>query len=111
MSTLEQRFPNKRVLITGAASGLGKALSLELAKRGWKVAVAGLNTQEVTQTADAVHTAGGEPLEMILDVTRSDHFEAAAQRVTEAWGGLLIGRAKNERFLVFNGVERIDFTK
>ena len=88
MSTLEQRFPNKRVLITGATSGLGKALSLEFAKRGWKFAVTGLDAGEIAQTAAAIRAAGCDTLEMILDVTRCDHFEAAAQRVTDAWRGL-----------------------
>jgi short-subunit dehydrogenase len=88
MSTLEQRFPKKRVLITGATSGLGKALSVEFGKRGWKVAVTGRDADEIAQTADEVRAAGGEPLEMILDVTRCDDFEAAAQRVTETWEGL-----------------------
>ena len=85
---LEQRFPKKRVLITGAASGLGKALALEFAKRGWKIAVTDLDAAEIKNTADAVRAVGGEPLEMTLDVTRCDQFEAAAERITDSWSGL-----------------------
>ncbi|MCC6195734.1 MAG: SDR family NAD(P)-dependent oxidoreductase [Burkholderiales bacterium] len=88
MRTLEQSFPKKRVLITGASSGLGKALALEFAGRGWKVAVTDLDAARIKETADAVRAAGGEPLEMVLDVTRCEQFEAAAHRVTEAWQGL-----------------------
>jgi NAD(P)-dependent dehydrogenase (short-subunit alcohol dehydrogenase family) len=69
MSSLEKSYPKKRVLITGATSGLGKALAIDFGERGWKVAVTGLNAAEVKETADAVRAAGGEPLEMILDVT------------------------------------------
>ncbi len=88
MATLEQQFPRKRVLITGTSSGLGRALALEFAQRGWKIAVTDLDPLMIKQTAEAVRAAGGEPLEMVLDVTRVEHFEAAAKRVTEAWGGL-----------------------
>jgi len=88
MSSLEHRFPKKRVLITGATSGLGMALSMEFARRGWKIAVTGLDAKEIMKVAEAVREAGGEALEMILDVTRCEDFEAAASCVTEAWQGL-----------------------
>jgi NAD(P)-dependent dehydrogenase (short-subunit alcohol dehydrogenase family) len=88
MDSLELRFPNKRVLITGTTSGLGRALALEFAGRGWKVGVTDLDPAAIRETAEAVRAAGGEPLEMVLDVTKSDHFEAAAKRVTDAWQGL-----------------------
>jgi NAD(P)-dependent dehydrogenase (short-subunit alcohol dehydrogenase family) len=88
MSSLEQRFPNKRVLITGTTSGLGKALAIEFGTRGWKVAVTGIDPAGVKATADAVRAAGGEPLEMILDVTKPEDFDAAAKRITSTWQGL-----------------------
>jgi len=88
MSSLEQRFPRKRVLITGTTSGLGRALSIEFARRGWKVAVTGIDTAGIQQTAAAVRAAGGEALEMLLDVTKPEDFAAAAQRVTAEWRGL-----------------------
>ncbi|WP_332670046.1 SDR family oxidoreductase [Aromatoleum sp.] len=80
MSTLEQRFP--RVLIAGTTSGLGRA------QRGWKVAVSGLDPAGVKQTADLVRAAGGEAMELLLDVTKPEDFAAAAQRITADWRGL-----------------------
>lgn len=88
MSSLEQHFPDKRVLITGTTSGLGRALAIEFGSRGWRVAVTGLDPAGVKETADAVRAAGGAPLEMILDVTRPGDFEAAAKRITDEWQGL-----------------------
>ncbi|NMG00287.1 SDR family NAD(P)-dependent oxidoreductase [Aromatoleum toluolicum] len=88
MSSLEQRFPNKRVLITGTTSGLGRALSIEFGQRGWKVAVSGLDPAAVKQTADLVRAAGGEAMELQLDVTKPEDFAAAARCITAGWGGL-----------------------
>lgn len=88
MSSLEQRFPMKRVLITGATSGLGKALAIEFGRRGWKVAVTGIDATGIMETANAVRAAGGAPLEMILDVTQCGQFETAAKRIADEWQGL-----------------------
>lgn len=88
MSSLEQRFPMKRVLITGATSGLGKALAIEFGRRGWKVAVTGIDATGIMETAKAVTAAGGTPLEMILDVTQCGQFETAAKRIADEWQGL-----------------------
>ena len=37
LNKLAQRYPTKRVLITGATSGLGEALAIEFASAGWRV--------------------------------------------------------------------------
>jgi NAD(P)-dependent dehydrogenase (short-subunit alcohol dehydrogenase family) len=37
---LAQRYPQKRVLVTGATSGMGKALAMQFARGGFRVAVA-----------------------------------------------------------------------
>ncbi|MGH2359289.1 MAG: SDR family NAD(P)-dependent oxidoreductase [bacterium] len=88
MRSLERRFPRKRVLITGATSGLGRALALEFGQRGWNVAVTGRDATRVAGTAQEVRRAGGEPLEIVLDVTKPDDFVAAATRITDSWQGL-----------------------
>lgn len=41
LNKLGQRYSGRRVLITGAASGLGEALAIEFASAGWRVAVTG----------------------------------------------------------------------
>ena len=86
--SLELRYPKKRVVITGATSGLGRALALEFARKGWRVAVTGRDAARIRATAEAAREAGGEPLEILLEVTHADHFAAAAELVREKWGGL-----------------------
>lgn len=82
------RFPNKRVFITGAGSGFGKALSLEFAQRGWKVAVSDIIEERVSQTAEEVRHKGGQAMEIVCDVTRYEELEQAANRIQQEWNGL-----------------------
>jgi NAD(P)-dependent dehydrogenase (short-subunit alcohol dehydrogenase family) len=86
---LEKRFPRKRVLITGANSGFGKAMAMHFGRKGWRVAVTGRRPDAVRAAAEDVRKAGAtEVLDMIIDVSKSEDFETAARRVAEQWGGL-----------------------
>ena len=88
METLAQRYPQKRVLVTGATSGLGETMALLFAGAGFRVGVASRNPSKVESTCTRVASVGGEPLPVTLDVNREEDFRAAAARVEEAWGGL-----------------------
>jgi NAD(P)-dependent dehydrogenase (short-subunit alcohol dehydrogenase family) len=86
---LEKRFPHKRVLITGANSGFGKAMAMHFGHKGWRVAVTGRRPDAVQAAAEDVRKAGAaEVIDLIIDVSKSEDFEAAARRVEEQWGGL-----------------------
>jgi NAD(P)-dependent dehydrogenase (short-subunit alcohol dehydrogenase family) len=88
LNKLTRRFPNKRVLITGATSGLGEALAMEFASAGWRVAVTGRSTEKAAGAARHVSNHGGEPLPIVMEVTRPEDFDNAFKQVNEAWGGL-----------------------
>ena len=60
---------DKVVLITGAGSGLGKALALVAGQAGAKVICAGRRKERIQQTADEVTQAGGVGLAVEMDVT------------------------------------------
>ena len=57
-------------------------------RHGWRVAVTGRNRERVALSAKKVRAAGGQVLEIELEVTRYEDFERAAREVAEAWGGL-----------------------
>lgn len=79
----------KRVLITGAASGLGRALALAWARQGAQVAVADLNAERGNETVRLCLEAGAsEALFIRLDVTRDADFALAADWLGNSWGGL-----------------------
>jgi NAD(P)-dependent dehydrogenase (short-subunit alcohol dehydrogenase family) len=60
---------NKVILITGAGSGLGKALALAAGQFGAKVICAGRRKDKIQQTADEVNKVGGMGTTMEMDVT------------------------------------------
>jgi len=79
---------SKRIFITGAGSGLGKALALRYAREGWQVAATDLKLDTVEQTLREVQAAGGSGFAMVCDVTSEESFAAVAARLRSEWGGV-----------------------
>lgn len=76
-----------RVVITGATSGLGRELAVQLGRRGWRVAVSGRRREQLDETAALVRKAGGEPLCLYGSVTDDDEVRGHYAAVKAAWGG------------------------
>jgi len=68
---------NKVILITGAGSGLGKALALAAGQVGAKVICAGRRKDKIQQTADEVNKVGGMGTTIEMDVTDLKSVEKA----------------------------------
>lgn len=77
-----------RVVITGAASGLGRALALELASRRAKLLLADLDDEGSQETARLVASAGGEAHAVRCDVSRSDDVTELVGEADRALGGV-----------------------
>jgi NAD(P)-dependent dehydrogenase (short-subunit alcohol dehydrogenase family) len=78
----------KSVLITGATDGLGKALALLLAERGYRVFAAGRSPEKLAQL-DAVARAKKLPLESVaLDVCSDDSVERGVNHVLDNAGAI-----------------------
>ena len=68
-------FTDKVSIVTGAASGIGKALCEALANSGARVIATDVNLEMLQRTADAVSRKGGKILAAQLDVTNYNAFE------------------------------------
>ena len=77
-----------RAVVTGAASGLGRAFCLELAKRKGRVVCADLDLAGAERTADDVRKEGGEAVAAACDVAKPEDFEALAALADERFGGV-----------------------
>lgn len=86
---LSRRFPAKRAFITGAGSGLGRALALELAAAGWHLGFADLSAQRVAAAAADFRSAGAASVDAHTgDVASEPFVTGAVSGFAEARGGL-----------------------
>jgi NAD(P)-dependent dehydrogenase (short-subunit alcohol dehydrogenase family) len=76
----------KAVVITGAGSGLGRALALHYARRGWSVAALDIDRAAAEATAQAVMAEGGDALAEVVDVREAQAMESAAAAAAERFG-------------------------
>lgn len=74
---LSEKYPAKRAFVTGAGSGLGRALSLQLAGDGWTIGITDIHEKELKATAAAIHAKGGKSVLYIFDVSDKTAFEQA----------------------------------
>lgn len=84
------RLAGKIAIITGAASGQGKAVALLFARQGARVLVSDINQAGGEETLRQIRQDGGEALFQKTDVAKSDEVRRMIDRATEAWGGLHI---------------------
>src|SRR5437588_885587 len=77
------RMPQRVALVTGAGGGIGRAVALELAAAGQAIAVADIREPDAAGTAAAVGEAGGNAVDVAMDVTDQSSVLAGAQRVEE----------------------------
>ena len=82
------RVAGKVALVTGAASGIGKATALALAREGAKIAVTDLNAAGARVTVNEIIANGGDAVAYSLDVTSETDWERALDNVLENWNKL-----------------------
>jgi NAD(P)-dependent dehydrogenase (short-subunit alcohol dehydrogenase family) len=83
-----ERLRGKRAIVTGAGSGIGRAIALRLAGEGARVVLSDVDEEAATSVAAEISEASGEPLVRKTDVTRAGEVEALVGTAVEEWGGL-----------------------
>ena len=86
MNTLK----NKVALITGGASGIGRATAELFALEGAAVAVVDINAELGQSTVAGIEADGGKAIFIHCDVTSAQDCRHAVERTVETFGGLQI---------------------
>jgi NAD(P)-dependent dehydrogenase (short-subunit alcohol dehydrogenase family) len=84
----EQRFAGKSVIITGAASGMGRASAQRFGGEGAQVWCADINGEGAEETAAMINDAGGVARHSRFDVTDVSQCRDLVAAAVEAFGGL-----------------------
>jgi len=79
-------FAGKVAVVTGAGSGIGQALAVELARSGASVAISDINTEGLADTEDRIKAIGAPVKADRLDVTEREAFVLYADAVKEHFG-------------------------
>ncbi|HMM15051.1 MAG TPA: SDR family NAD(P)-dependent oxidoreductase [Parvibaculum sp.] len=109
----------KTAVITGAASGIGRATALALAREGARVAAVDVDREGLAETAAQIARAGGQVSTYLVDVASRDAVHAFAQEIESAFGGAdivinnagvaQVARVEELSFEDFEWVMNIDF--
>jgi 3-hydroxybutyrate dehydrogenase len=102
------RLDGKVALITGAASGIGKAIAELYAREGAAVAIADINPQAADATAAAINAAGGRAMGVAMDVTDEHAVDAGTEAVVRAFGRLDV-LVSNAGVQIVNPIESFAF--
>ena len=82
------RVEGKVALVTGGASGIGRATALTFAREGAKLVVADMNADGGQQTVHMITENGGEATFVQVDVTSASAVEALISKTVETYGRL-----------------------
>ncbi|MGF1611215.1 MAG: 3-hydroxybutyrate dehydrogenase [Kiloniellales bacterium] len=85
---MSKQLDGKVAIVTGAASGIGKAIAAAFAREGAKVAIADLKAEAAEAAAKEIETAGGTAFPVAMDVTSEAQVNDGVAAVAEAFGGV-----------------------
>jgi short-subunit dehydrogenase len=95
------------VVVTGASSGVGRAIARAFGARGDRVALIARNREALERAAEEIRSLGGEATALPLDVADAEAVGNAAIEVAQAWGGIDVW-VNDAMVSVFSPVARME---
>ncbi|HZU47003.1 MAG TPA: SDR family NAD(P)-dependent oxidoreductase, partial [Mycobacterium sp.] len=86
MPRFEPHPQRRPAIVAGASSGIGAATAVELAARGFPVALGARRVEKCEQIVDQIQKQGGEAVALHLDVTDPESVKGFVHRATEQLG-------------------------
>src|SRR5438874_1830367 len=86
--SLTKSIDGKRILVTGASSGIGRELALKLAEAGGEVILVSRTREKLDEVAEAMEKLGGKPHVHPADLSDIDDIERLANEVVDEYGGV-----------------------
>jgi NADP-dependent 3-hydroxy acid dehydrogenase YdfG len=94
-------FAGKVAAVTGAGSGIGQALALELGRSGASLAISDVDTEGLAQTEEQLKAIGAPVRSDRLDVTEREAFQIYADHINEHYGK--VNQIYNNAGIAFTG--------
>jgi NAD(P)-dependent dehydrogenase (short-subunit alcohol dehydrogenase family) len=82
------QFENKVVIVTGGATGIGRATAVAFAREAAAVTIADINEEAGQSAANAIQASGGQALFVKADVALASGAQEAVARTVAAFGGV-----------------------
>ncbi|MHB1127021.1 MAG: 3-oxoacyl-ACP reductase family protein [Bacillota bacterium] len=80
------KLKDRVALITGAGSGLGRAIALQMAQEGAKIGVNDVSEQGIAETIAALAEIGAEGIALPADVSIKEQVQEMFKKLQETWG-------------------------
>ena len=82
------KLTGRVAVVTGSASGMGRAVAVAFARQGARVVVADVDEQGALETLELLHQAGGEGLWVATDVAEEEQVSTMAEQALATYGGI-----------------------
>src|SRR5690348_4068011 len=104
------RLKDKIAVVTGAASGIGKAIAAAYVREGARVAIADLDLTGAQAAAKALDDSGTRAIGVAMDVTQEDQVDAGMAQVIRQFGGIDI-LVSNAGIQIVAPLDQFEFAK